>query len=77
LHNGIFDFYQFSILVYVDKRSDRSITMALFLESVKPFCAYFVLYLLCPTIALLAIMVCMPKTVRVFLDVIRKEGETR
>ena len=51
--------------------------MAMFLESVKPFCAYFVLCLLCPTIALLAIMVCMPKTVRVFLDVIKKEGETR
>ena len=48
--------------------------MAMFLESVKPFCAYFVLGLLCPTIALLAIMVCMPKTVRVFLDVIKKEG---
>jgi hypothetical protein len=48
--------------------------MVLFLESVKPFCAYFVVYLLCPTIAVLAIMVCMPKTVRVFLDVIKKEG---
>ena len=51
--------------------------MAMFLESVKPFCAYFVLYFLCPTIALLAIMVCMPQTVRVFLNVIKKEGETR
>jgi hypothetical protein len=40
-------------------------------EPVYTACAWFVLVVLCPTIGTLAIMVCVPKSVKVFAGIVK------
>jgi hypothetical protein len=40
-------------------------------EPFYDFCAWFVLVVLCPTLAMLAIMVCVPESVKVFVEIVK------
>jgi hypothetical protein len=40
-------------------------------EPVTTACAWFVLVVVCPTLATLAIMVCVPESVKVFVGIVK------